>query len=183
MHTHFFRHIDIPAQNVHILDGMASDLEAECARYESLIAAHGPIDFFLGGVGPSGHIAFNEPFSSLNSRTRPVVLASSTIAANARFFSSDLAQVPKRALTVGVATIMDAKEVVIVANGRAKADAVREGVEGPISSKWTITRLQEHPQWWLCVDREAASGLREETIEVGLSIGQSTQLTCNSTRR
>ena len=166
MHSHFFRHIDIPAQNVHILDGMSQDLEAECARYESAVASYGPIDFFLGGVGPSGHIAFNEPFSSLASRTRPVVLASSTIAANGRFFNNDLSQVPRRALTVGVATIMDAREVVIVANGRGKADAVREGVEGPMSSKWTITKLQEHPKWWLCVDREAAGGLKSETIDV-----------------
>ena len=134
--------------------------------YESLISSYGPIDLFLGGVGPSGHIAFNEPFSSLTSRTRPVILASSTITANARFFNNDLSQVPKRALTVGVGTIMDAKEVVIVANGRAKADAVREGVEGPISSKWTITKLQEHPKWWLCVDVEAAAGLKGETVDV-----------------
>ena len=134
--------------------------------YESQIASHGPIDLFLGGVGPSGHIAFNEPFSSLSSRTRPVVLASSTIAANARFFGNDLTQVPKRALTVGVGTIMDAREVVIVANGRTKADAVREGVEGPISSKWTITKLQDHPRWTLCVDLEAAAGLKGETIDV-----------------
>ncbi|MCJ1324802.1 hypothetical protein MMC10_001464 [Thelotrema lepadinum] len=175
MHKHFFGHIDIAPRNVHILNGIASDLEAECANggltifsehsYESLISSYGPIDLFLGGVGPSGHIAFNEPFSSLTSRTRPVVLASSTIAANARFFNNDLTQVPKRALTVGVGTIMDAREIVIVANGRAKVDAVREGVEGPISSKWTITKLQEHPKWWLCVDMEAAAGLKGETVD------------------
>ena len=119
-------------------------------------------------MGPSGHIAFNEPYSSLTSRTRPVVLAASTIAANARFFGNDLSAVPKRALTVGVGTIMDAREVCVVANGRVKADAIQQAMEGSINSRWTITKLQEHPHCWVCVDKEAAGGLREETIEVSV---------------
>jgi glucosamine-6-phosphate deaminase len=95
-----------------------------------------------------------------------VVLAASTIAANARFFGNDFSQVPKVALTVGVGTIMDAREVCIIATGRAKAEAVKEGVEGAISGRWTITKLQDHPSWWLCIDSEAANGLKSETIEV-----------------
>lgn len=134
--------------------------------YEALIRKHGPIDLFLGGVGPSGHIAFNEPFSSLVSRTRAVTLAPSTIAANARFFENDLSQVPKRALTVGVSTIMEAKEVVIIATGRGKAAAVKAGAEGAVSATWTISKLQEHERWWMVIDDAAGESLMGNTIEV-----------------
>lgn len=92
-------------------------------RYEASIQTHAPIDLFLGGLGPSGHIAFNEPFSSLSSRTRPIVLAPSTIAANARFFANDLAEVPRMALTVGVSTIMESREVAVIASGVNKGES------------------------------------------------------------
>jgi glucosamine-6-phosphate deaminase len=107
MFSHLFSHIDIPGENVHILDGNAPDLEAECAAYEARIKALGGIDLFLGGVGTDGHIAFNEPGSSLASRTRVKTLADETVRANARFFGGDVDAVPRMALTVGVQTIME----------------------------------------------------------------------------
>lgn len=111
MWNNFFKHIDIAPENVHILDGNAPDLIEECADYERKIAAAGGIELFIGGIGPDGHIAFNEPGSSLVSRTRVKSLAQDTIEANARFFNNDISKVPREALTVGVGTVMDAKEV------------------------------------------------------------------------
>jgi glucosamine-6-phosphate isomerase len=103
MSTQLFDHIDIPSENVHLLDGNAPDLDAECRRFEATITKFGGIELFLGGIGPDGHIAFNEPASSLTSRTRVKTLAYETIIANARFFDGDISKVPKLALTVGVA--------------------------------------------------------------------------------
>lgn len=111
MFNHFFKHIDIDPANVHILDGNASDLKAECDSFERKILAAGGIELFVGGIGPDGHIAFNEPGSSLVSRTRVKSLAQDTLEANARFFDNDITKVPGEALTVGVGTVMDAKEV------------------------------------------------------------------------
>ena len=116
MWKNFFNHIDIKKENVHILNGNAEDLEAECANYEKQIAEIGGIDLFMGGIGPDGHIAFNEPGSSLSSRTRIKTLTTDTIIANSRFFDNDVNKVPKTALTVGVGTVLSAKEVQI---GRA----------------------------------------------------------------
>ena len=121
MWNNFFSHIDIPVENVNILNGNAPDVEAECARYEAKIKAMGGIDLFLGGVGADGHIAFNEPGSSLVSRTRVKTLTQDTIIDNSRFFNNDVNLVPKTALTVGVGTIMDAKSVLIIVNGHNKA--------------------------------------------------------------
>lgn len=111
MFNHFFKHIDIDPANVHILDGNAPDLKAECDAFECKILAAGGIELFVGGIGPDGHIAFNEPGSSLVSRTRVKSLAQDTLEANARFFDNDISKVPGEALTVGVGTVMDAKEV------------------------------------------------------------------------
>lgn len=111
MFNHFFKHIDIDPVNVHILDGNAPDLKAECNAFEVKILAAGGIELFIGGIGPDGHIAFNEPGSSLVSRTRVKSLAQDTLEANARFFDNDISKVPHEALTVGVGTVMDAKEV------------------------------------------------------------------------
>jgi glucosamine-6-phosphate deaminase len=163
MWTNFFSHIDINPANVHILNGMAADLEAECADYEARIEAAGGIDLFMGGVGNDGHIAFNEPFSSLTSRTRVKTLTEDTIIANARFFGGDTALVPKTALTVGVGTILASREVMILATGYAKARAVKEGVEGAYSHVWTITGLQVHPRGILVVDDPAATELKVST--------------------
>lgn len=111
MYTNFFRHIDIPDSQIHILDGMNPDLLGECRRYEDLIKSYGGIELFLGGIGEDGHIAFNEPGSSLASRTRVKTLTSDTRQVNSRFFDNDAEKVPKMALTVGVATVLDAREI------------------------------------------------------------------------
>lgn len=110
MHHHLFDHVDIPKENVNILNGNAPDLDEECAKYEAKIKSYGCIHLFMGGIGPDGHIAFNEPGSSLTSRTRVKTLTYDTIKANSRFFENDINKVPKTALTVGVGTIMDAEE-------------------------------------------------------------------------
>ena len=139
MWKNFFNHIDIKKENVHILNGNAEDLEAECANYEKQIAEIGGIDLFMGGIGPDGHIAFNEPGSSLSSRTRIKTLTTDTIIANSRFFDNDVNKVPKTALTVGVGTVLSAKEVLIICNGHNKARALQHAVEGGITQMWTIS--------------------------------------------
>ncbi len=159
MWTNFFSHIDILPENAHILNGNAEDIEAECERYEAKIKEVGGIDLFMGGIGPDGHIAFNEPGSSLTSRTRVKSLTTDTIIANSRFFDNDLNKVPKTAVTVGVGTVMDAREVMILANGHNKACAIREAVEGPVSQRWTITCLQLHPHGIIVCDEEACDEL------------------------
>ncbi|MEG2150167.1 MAG: glucosamine-6-phosphate deaminase, partial [Bacteroidaceae bacterium] len=132
MWNNFFNHVDINSANVNILNGNAPDLEAECSRYEAKIKACGGIDLFLGGIGPDGHIAFNEPGSSLSSRTRVKTLTTDTIIANSRFFDNDVNKVPKTSLTVGVGTVLSAKEVLIIVNGHNKAQALYHAVEGSI---------------------------------------------------
>ena len=124
MWNNFFNHIDIQKDNVNILNGNAEDLEMECKRYEDKIKSYGGIDLFMGGIGPDGHIAFNEPGSSLTSRTRVKTLTMDTVIANSRFFDNDINKVPKTALTVGVGTVMDSREVMILANGHGKARAL-----------------------------------------------------------
>ena len=141
MWKNFFNHIDIKKENVHILNGNAEDLEAECANYEKQIAEIGGIDLFMGGIGPDGHIAFNEPGSSLSSRTRIKTLTTDTIIANSRFFDNDVNKVPKTALTVGVGTVLSAKEVLIICNGHNKARALQHAVEGGITQMWTISEI------------------------------------------
>ena len=163
MWKNFFQHIDIKKENVHILNGNASDLEAECKAYEAAIEAVGGIDLFLGGIGPDGHIAFNEPGSSLSSRTRIKTLTTDTIIANSRFFGGDVNQVPKTALTVGVATVMSAREVLILVNGHGKARALQQAVEGSINQMWTITALQLHPKGIIVCDEAACIELKVGT--------------------
>ena len=164
MWSNFFSQIDIPAANVNILDGNAPDLEKECEAYEAKIAAVGGIDLFMGGIGPDGHIAFNEPGSSLTSRTRVKSLTTDTIIANSRFFGGDINQVPQRALTVGVGTIMDAKEVLILANGHNKARALCHAVEGAVNHMWTISVLQMHPRGIIVCDDAATVELKVGTV-------------------
>ncbi len=163
MWNNFFSHVDVERANVHILNGNAPDLEAECAAYEAAIVAAGGIDLFMGGIGEDGHIAFNEPFSSLASRTRQKTLTEDTIRVNARFFDNDVNQVPKTALTVGVGTICDAREVLILATGPKKARAVQMGVEGGVSHVWTISALQLHPKGILVCDEAACGELKVST--------------------
>ena len=165
MYNNLFDHIDIPKENINILNGNAKDLEKECADYEKKILKAGGIDLFLGGIGPDGHIAFNEPGSSLASRTRIKTLSYDTIVANSRFFSGDIRKVPTQALTVGVGTVMDAKEVLIVITGYNKARAVREVVEGGISHMWTVSMLQMHQKAVLVCDEPATMELQVETVK------------------
>ena len=164
MWNNFFSHINIKKENVHILNGNAEDLEAECAAYEAAIEAAGGVDLFMGGIGPDGHVAFNEPFSSLQSRTRIKTLTTDTIIANSRFFDNDVNKVPKTAVTVGVGTVMDAKEVLILANGHNKAQALYHAVEGAITQMWTISVLQLHPHGIIVCDDAATVELKVGTV-------------------
>ena len=165
MWTNFFSHINIKKENVHILDGNAPDLTKECQEYEEAIEAAGGIDLFMGGVGPDGHLAFNEPGSSLTSRTRIKTLTTDTIIANSRFFDGDLSKVPTQALTVGIGTVMDAKEVLLVCNGHHKARALKHIVDGDISHKWTASMLQMHPKAIVVCDEAACDELTVGTYK------------------
>jgi glucosamine-6-phosphate deaminase len=173
MYKHFFSHVDIQPDNINILNGNASDLPGECAAFEAKIAHLGGIELFLGGVGPDGHIAFNEPGSSLTSRTRVKTLAYDTILANSRFFGNDVSKVPHLALTVGIQTIMDAREVVIVVTGIHKALALHHGLEGGVNHMWTISALQLHPHPLIVADRHATMELKVKTVKYFESIEQS----------
>lgn len=163
MWSNFFSHIDINPANVNMLNGNALDLEAECAAYEAKMKAVGGVDLFLGGIGADGHIAFNEPGSSLSSRTRIKTLTQDTIIANSRFFDNDVNKVPKTSVTVGVGTILDAKEVLIMVNGHNKARALAQVVEGSINQMWTITALQLHPKGIIVCDEMATYELKVGT--------------------
>lgn len=165
MWENFFNHINIKKENVHILDGMARDLEAECAAYEKTIADVGGIKLFLGGVGVDGHIAFNEPGSSLVSRTRVKSLTHDTILVNSRFFGDDITQVPTTALTVGVGTISAAAEVLILITGHNKARALSHAVEQGITQMWTISCLQMHPNALIVCDDDATDELKVGTVK------------------
>ena len=165
MWTNFFNHIDILPENVNILNGNAEDPIAECQRFEDKIQSYGGIDLFMGGVGPDGHIAFNEPGSSLSSKTRMKTLTQDTIIANSRFFNNDVNQVPKTALTVGVGTVMAAKSVMLIVNGYNKARALRHGVEGGISQMWTISALQMHEKAIIIADEDACAELKVGTYK------------------
>lgn len=163
MWTNFFSHVNIKAENVNILNGNAANLEEECAAYEAKMKAVGGVDLFLGGIGADGHIAFNEPGSSLASRTRIKTLTQDTIIANSRFFDNDVNKVPKTSVTVGVGTILDAKEVLIMVNGHNKARALQQVVEGSVNQMWTITALQLHPKGIIVCDEAATAELKVGT--------------------
>jgi glucosamine-6-phosphate deaminase len=165
MFDNLFKHIDIDPSNVHILDGNAPDLVKECEGYEKLIKEAGGIELFVGGIGPDGHIAFNEPGSSLVSRTRVKTLNQETIQANARFFGGDLSQVPKQALTVGVGTVMDANEVMILITGAHKAYALHMAIEEGINHMWTVSAFQQHPRTLMICDENATLELKVKTVK------------------
>ena len=164
MDKYLFSNVDIPRENINLLNGNASDLDAECARYEEKMRSLGGVKLFLGGIGPDGHIAFNEPGSSLSSRTRVKTLTYDTMVANSRFFDNDVNKVPKTALTVGVGTVMDAEEVVIIVNGHNKARALQHAVEEGINHMWTISSLQMHREGIMVCDDEAAAELKVGTV-------------------
>lgn len=164
MWNNFFSHIDIQRENVNILNGNAPDLKFECMDYEERIKEAGGIDLFMGGVGADGHLAFNEPFSSMTSRTRIKTLTEDTIIANSRFFGGDVNKVPRKALTVGVGTVLDSREVLILATGYNKARAIRHSVEDGYNHMWTLSALQTHPRGIIVCDDPAASELRVSTF-------------------
>ncbi len=165
MERHLWGQIDIPRSQAHIPDGNAPDLALECQQYEDTIQSCGGIQLFIGGLGADGHIAFNEPSSSFQSRTRIKTLASSTRQANARFFNNDVTKVPQQALTVGVGTITDAHEVMILAQGSHKAAAVQQAIEGSVNHLWPVSALQLHPRSFLVCDEAAALELKVKTVK------------------
>ncbi|MCQ2159400.1 MAG: glucosamine-6-phosphate deaminase [Bacteroidales bacterium] len=160
MHKYLFDQIDEPAQNIHILNGNAADPAAECEAYEKAIEAAGGFDLFLGGIGEDGHIAFNEPFSPLTSRTRVVTLTEDTRIVNSRFFDNDPNKVPKQAMSVGVATVTSSREVVILAFGPKKARAIKDAVEGPYSHMCTVSALQNHQNGIIVCDEASCGELK-----------------------
>ncbi|ODV97550.1 hypothetical protein PACTADRAFT_38336 [Pachysolen tannophilus NRRL Y-2460] len=158
MYSKFFNHINIKPENVNILNGLTDDVEAECSNYEAKIKSYGEIQLFLGGLGPEGHIAFNERGSSRDSKTRKVQLVESTIIANSRFWNNDTSKVPKYALSVGISTVLDnSKEVIIVVFGSNKHNALKETIEGEITSRYPCTYLQEHKNCIVVTDYSAVN--------------------------
>jgi glucosamine-6-phosphate deaminase len=164
MQHHLFSHLDIAPESINILDGNAADLEAECLDYERRMREAGGIELFLGGIGPDGHIAFNEPYSSLSSRTRIKTLTYDTRLANSRFFDGEVAKVPRTALTVGVGTVMDAREIVVIVSGHSKARALQKVVEEGVNHAWTVSMLQLHRKAMIVCDEEATEELKVGTV-------------------
>jgi glucosamine-6-phosphate deaminase len=161
MDNHLFRHVNVEARNTHLPNGLADDLETECRRYEALIQRFGGIDLQLLGIGKAGHIGFNEPLSALRSRTRVKALAPTTLKQNAPLFGSE-DKMPRRAITMGVGTIIEARRCLLLATGASKAEVVAKAVEGPITSMISATALQLHPRCTVVVDEAAAGQLKEK---------------------
>jgi glucosamine-6-phosphate deaminase len=158
MNERLFSQVNLDARNTHLPDGMAQDLEAECGDYEAKIKRCGGIDLQVLGIGKAGHIGFNEPLSALRSRTRVKTLSPITVGQNAGFFGG-ADQVPRRAITMGVGTILDCRRCILLATGASKADVIAKAVEGPITSMISATALQLHPHCTVVVDEEAAAKL------------------------
>ncbi|MGX8706866.1 MAG: glucosamine-6-phosphate deaminase [bacterium] len=177
MHDNFFDHlVDMKPEHINILNGMTEDPEAECAAYEAKIASYGGIDLFMGGIGVDGHLAFNEPFTSLNSRTGVRALTTDTRIVNSRFFGNDPEKVPATALSVGIATVTDSKEVLILINGHNKARALAASVEGSVSQKWTCSALQLHPAAIIACDEAACGELTVDAYKYFLDIEKAERL-------
>jgi glucosamine-6-phosphate deaminase len=164
MDTNLFDKINIPKENTHVPDGMAPDMQAMCAAYEDAIRKAGGIDLQLLGIGGNGHIAFNEPGSGRDSRTRVIDLSSETIGDNSRFFR-DISEVPRQAITLGIGTILEARHIVLLADGEHKAEAIAGAMEGEISPSVPASLLREHPDYTVLVDRQAASRLSQEVLD------------------
>lgn len=162
MNEQLFHRVNIDIRNTHLPDGMARDLAAECERYEKLIRSTGGIDLQLLGIGESGHIGFNEPLSSLRSRTRDKSLMPETLAVNSAMFGGDVTKVPHRAITMGVGTILDARAILLLATGPRKAGVLAKALEGPVTSMVTASALQLHPACRVILDEAAGSGLHEK---------------------
>jgi len=166
MWNHFFGHIDIPEENINIPDGNAPDFEKECLMYEEEIDKLGGVDIFVGGLGSSGQIAFNEPGSSLSSRTRVKMLSNETIKINSQFFNGNIDEVPEAALTVGVGTILEAEEVMIIVRGQQRADVLRCAVEESVNHMCTVSSLQTHPKGIIVCDEESTVELKVGTVNI-----------------
>jgi len=164
MNEYLLQYIDTKSANIYILNGKTKNYEKECADFELAIRQKGGIDLFVGGVGADGHIAFNEPFSSLDSHTRVKTLTTETMKAKAKLFENDISKVPHTVLTVGTGTIMEAKEVMILAAGAAKAEATKAAIEGSVNHRWAVSALQMHRHGLYVCDEAAASKLEQETV-------------------
>ena len=158
MQENFFKHINLKAKNIFIPDGMADDIERECRDYEEAIKHSGGIDLQILGIGSNGHVGFNEPAEQLNVTTKLVNLTAETIEANSRFFDST-EDVPKMAVSVGMATILKARRIILLASGENKAEAIKNSISGYVSTKTPASLLQTHPEITLIVDRAAANFL------------------------
>jgi len=170
MWHHLFKHIDIEPNNVNILDGNAENLSEECVKFEEKMKDVGGVELFIGGIGPDGHIAFNEPGSSLMSRTRVKTLAYDTILANSRFFDNDISKVPRMALTVGVSTVMDSREVAVIITGAHKALALAKCIEEGVNHMFTVSAIQLHPKALIVCDEDATLELHVKTVKYFKSI-------------
>ncbi|MBQ9413210.1 MAG: glucosamine-6-phosphate deaminase [Oscillospiraceae bacterium] len=177
MHDNFFNHlVDMKPENINILNGMTDDPEGECARYEEKIASCGGIDLFMGGIGVDGHLAFNEPYTSLTSRTGVRDLTTDTRIVNSRFFGGDMNKVPAKALSVGIGTVTDSREVLVLISGHNKARALAATVEGGVSQKWTCSALQLHNGAIIACDEEACGELTVDTYKYFLDIERGERL-------
>ena len=161
MDEHLFRLVNIEPRNTHLPNGLASNLDEECRRYEGLIQRFGGIDLQLLGIGRAGHIGFNEPLSALRSRTRVKALTPTTLKQNGPAFGGE-DKVPRRAITMGVGTIIEARRCLLLATGSSKAEVIAQAVEGPITSMVTASTLQLHPRCTVVVDEAAAARLKEK---------------------
>lgn len=159
MRRHLFSRVNIDPRRAHLPDGTAGDLDGECRHYEDLIREAGGIDLQLLGIGRDGHIGFNEPLSALRSRTRQKALTPQTLAQNAPLCGGDPDRMPRRALTMGVGTILEARDCLMLVTGAAKAGILARAVEGPITSMVTASALQLHPRCRVIVDEDAAADL------------------------
>ncbi len=177
MHDNLFDHlVDMKPENINILNGMTDDPEAECAAYEAKIASYGGIDLFMGGIGVDGHLAFNEPFTSLSSRTGVRALTTDTRIVNSRFFGNDPEKVPAYALSVGIGTVTDSKEVLVLINGHNKARALAATVQGGVSQQWTCSALQLHPAAIIACDEAACGELTVDAYRYFLDIEKEERL-------
>lgn len=175
MNKYLFNHINIPKQNINIPNGNAKDLDKECVEYENKIINSGGIDLFLCGIGSDGHLAFNEPGSSFSSLTRIKTLNQETITDNSRFFD-DINMVPTTALTVGLKTVMDSKEIILLANGIGKAKAIMEAVEGNVSTTYPCSIVQNHPKATIVIDEMAANELTYKTYKYYMNLQKKTDI-------
>ena len=169
MWEHLFRHVNVRPENVHLPDGMAADVAAECARYEALVRAAGYPDLQLLGIGTNGHIGFNEPGTPFEAETHCVALQEKTRRANARFFGS-IEAVPRHAISMGIKTIMRARRILLLASGASKAEAIARSLRGPVTTEVPGSVLQLHPAARIFVDREAARLLEESEARDGRHI-------------